>query len=333
MVAYVKRKRVDFLVCFVLLLLALAARCAHGAEWWEPWRGPVATLMAEAQMAQTEPPSILELPAIMERPKPAVQRAPGPSWQWPGYPDVAKLRTWSAQEYGWKPSTIAPLSDETLRIYHDNVQNTTRDPKAMKRYPGPRHPWPHAGCYMCLGIHLVSVHGLDRNLVYREVPVRSWGMLHDNVHNQPELSQVTENIYAPTPEDLIEHLLKLAGAGPGQTVYDLGSGDGRILVTAAGLGCRAIGYEIDPELVAAAKARAAKARVDIEVRQTDLFTADLSDADVIYVYLFPSPRLQAKLAEAPRDARIVSYLHPMGLPGEQEQQVWHLGHQLSVWIR
>jgi SAM-dependent methyltransferase len=188
---------------------------------------------------------------------------------------------------------------------------------------------------MCLGLHLVGTHGLDRNYVYQQVPWHRWGTLHDNVHNRTELPQAAapvENVYAPTPDDLVEPILTLAGVKAGQTVYDLGSGDGRVLVTAARLGCRAVGYEIDPELIAAARARAAAAHVDIEVRQADLFAADLSDADVIYVYLFPSPQLRAKLAEAPR-ARIVSYLHPTGLPGEHQHQVQHLGRQLPVWIR
>ena len=90
-------------------------------------------------------------------------------------------------------------------------------------------------------------------------------------------------------------MLKLAGVTKGDVVYDLGSGDGRIPIAAAGMGARAVGMEISPELVAQAVANAEKEGVAGRVRflQRDLFETDISEATVVTLYLLPA--LNAKL--------------------------------------
>lgn len=125
-------------------------------------------------------------------------------------------------------------------------------------------------------------------------------------------------IYVPTPQPVVEAMLKLAGVKKGDVLYDLGSGDGRIPVTAAKLyGIRATGIDIDPERIAEAKANVAKQGVGklVTIRQEDLFKADFRDASVVTLYLLPSlneklkPRL---LAELKPGTRIVSNTFDMG---------------------
>ena len=112
-------------------------------------------------------------------------------------------------------------------------------------------------------------------------------------------------------------MLKLAGVTKGDVVYDLGSGDGRIPIAAAGMGARAVGVEISPELVAQAVANAEKEGVAGRVRflQRDLFETDISEATVVTLYLLPA--LNAKLLpklnrELKPGTRVVSQSFDMG---------------------
>ncbi|HYF60758.1 MAG TPA: class I SAM-dependent methyltransferase [Burkholderiaceae bacterium] len=133
--------------------------------------------------------------------------------------------------------------------------------------------------------------------------------------------------YVPTPEPVALAMLKLAGVGPRDVVYDLGSGDGRIAILAARRhGARAVGVEIDPARVAEARRAAARARVDDRVRFVagDLFEQDLSPATVVTLYLLPRLNLRLRptlLALAP-GTRIVSHGFDMGdWPPERVQTV------------
>jgi cyclopropane fatty-acyl-phospholipid synthase-like methyltransferase len=125
-------------------------------------------------------------------------------------------------------------------------------------------------------------------------------------------------IYVPTPQPVVDAMLKLAKVGKGDVLYDLGSGDGRIPVTAAKVyGIRATGIDIDPERIAEAKANVAKQGVGklVTIRQEDLFQADISDASVVTLYLLDSlnEKLRPKLlAELKPGTRIVSHAFRMG---------------------
>jgi SAM-dependent methyltransferase len=119
--------------------------------------------------------------------------------------------------------------------------------------------------------------------------------------------------YVPTPENVVDSMLVLAGVGADDVVYDLGSGDGRIPIFAAReFGARGVGIEIKPDLVEEARKNARDAGVADRVtfRQGDLFEADLSDATVVTLYLLPDvnrelrPRLFEQLD--PGD-RVVSH--------------------------
>jgi SAM-dependent methyltransferase len=124
--------------------------------------------------------------------------------------------------------------------------------------------------------------------------------------------------YVPTPNEAVEVMLRLAGIGATDVVYDLGSGDGRIVIAAARqFGARGVGIELDPDLVKRARTNAARAGVEglVEFREADLFKTDLSPATVVTLFLSPSMnlRLESKLKRELRPgARIVAYRFPVG---------------------
>jgi len=142
--------------------------------------------------------------------------------------------------------------------------------------------------------------------------------------------------YVPTSNGVAEAMLKLAKTTSSDLVYDLGSGDGRIVIAAAkNFGARGVGIEIEPELIKDATKNAAKAGVSdsVSFRQEDLFKTDLSDATVVTLYLSNSInlRLRALLQRQLKPgARIVSHRFTMGdwMP-EAEQ---HLeGTSIYLW--
>ena len=116
--------------------------------------------------------------------------------------------------------------------------------------------------------------------------------------------------YIPTPRGIVRQMLLLAGLRRGETLFDLGAGDGRILVEAARkFGARAKGIEIDPERVRRIKERLLATGVDAEVIQADFMTVDLSSANVVAMYLSDSAnsRLAPKLKRELRGGtRVVS---------------------------
>ncbi|MBM4024290.1 MAG: methyltransferase domain-containing protein [Planctomycetes bacterium] len=119
-------------------------------------------------------------------------------------------------------------------------------------------------------------------------------------------------IYVPTPKAVVEKMLELAEVKPGDVVYDLGCGDGRIVVTAAKrYGVRAYGYDINPERVKESLENVRENGVEhlVSIDQEDIFTLDLSKANVITLYLLPSlnVKLMPQLAKCKPGTRIVSH--------------------------
>ena len=123
--------------------------------------------------------------------------------------------------------------------------------------------------------------------------------------------------YVATPRNIVRQMLTLTGLRRGETLFDLGAGDGRILIEAArGFGARAIGIEIDPQRVSRIKERLRSTGIIAEILQADLMNVNLSTADVVAMYL--SESVNAKVApklerELKAGARIVSLDYP--LPG------------------
>lgn len=130
-------------------------------------------------------------------------------------------------------------------------------------------------------------------------------------------------IFVPTPQEVVDVMLKLAKVTKDDVVYDLGSGDGRIPITAAKVyGARAVGIDIDPERIRDAnenmKTTAASDRTilsRVKFLNQDLFTTDISEATVVTLYLLPSlnlkllPKLNKELKAG---TRVVSHAFDMG---------------------
>jgi ribosomal protein L11 methylase PrmA len=119
-------------------------------------------------------------------------------------------------------------------------------------------------------------------------------------------------VYVGTAYDLISKMLQMANTKKSDWVYDLGCGDGRMLVLAAQkYGCRAVGYDIDPVRVEESIALAARNHVEklVKIIQADIFTVDLKDADVIPMYLLPemNRKLLPQLDKLKKGARIVTH--------------------------
>ncbi len=132
------------------------------------------------------------------------------------------------------------------------------------------------------------------------------------------LEKEPEVPYVPTHERIVAEMLKVAKVGKNDVLYDLGSGDGRIVITAAKkFGTRGIGVDIDPVRVKEARENAAKAGVADRVKflQQDLFETDIREATVVTLYLLPEINLRLRpklLSELKPGTRIVSHNYDMG---------------------
>src|SRR5262245_15177166 len=144
-------------------------------------------------------------------------------------------------------------------------------------------------------------------------------------------------IYLPTPHDAVMAMLKLANVGPGDIVYDLGSGDGRILIAAVkDFGAaRGVGIDIDPAMVREGTDNAERAKVADRVQflNQDLFETDLQPATVVTLYLLPwlnrklIPKLKAELKPG---SRIIAYRFDMG-DWKPDQTLMVNGQMIYFW--
>ncbi|MBI3935504.1 MAG: class I SAM-dependent methyltransferase [Betaproteobacteria bacterium] len=142
--------------------------------------------------------------------------------------------------------------------------------------------------------------------------------------------------YVPTPQVVVDEMLRIANVGPGDYVIDLGSGDGRIPVTAAQkFGARGLGVDLDPERVAEGEENARSAGVAERVRfvRRNLFETDIRPATVLTMYLLPSVNLKLRprlLAELKPGTRIVS--HDFDLGEWQPDRKAYLRKNVFLWI-
>jgi SAM-dependent methyltransferase len=143
--------------------------------------------------------------------------------------------------------------------------------------------------------------------------------------------------YVPSPNAVVDAMLKLADVKPGDVVYDLGCGDGRIVITAAkSYGATGVGVDINPERITEARANARAAAVEEKVKfeENDLFKADIARATVVTLYLLPSvnERLKPKLLkELKPGTRIVSHQFDMG-DWRPERRTEVGGRPVYLWI-
>ncbi|MBN1972175.1 MAG: class I SAM-dependent methyltransferase [Sedimentisphaerales bacterium] len=163
------------------------------------------------------------------------------------------------------------------------------------------------------------------------------------VQVQGDLKYIREpdKIYLPTPPEIVDKMLELAKVEKSDMVYDLGCGDGRIVIAAAKkYGCRAIGYDIDPERVKESRENVEKNNLSrlVKIDQKDIFTLDLSGADVITLYLLPelNVKLIPQLEKLKPGSRIIS--HDFDMEGVIPDQVitvkesnGYRGHKIYAW--
>jgi ubiquinone/menaquinone biosynthesis C-methylase UbiE len=145
-------------------------------------------------------------------------------------------------------------------------------------------------------------------------------------------------IFVPTPPEVVREMMKVAGVGKGDVIYDLGSGDGRIVIAAIkDFGAaRGTGIDIDPQRIKEATANAQQAGVSDRVKflNQDLFETNFSDATVISLYLLPSlnQKLKPKLfAELKPGTRIVSHAFDMGEDWKPEKTLSVEGRTIYFW--
>ena len=147
-------------------------------------------------------------------------------------------------------------------------------------------------------------------------------------------------IYVPTPEPVVDRMLELAAVKEDDVVYDLGCGDGRIVITAAQrYGVKAWGFDIDPVRVAEARENAKAAGVEdlVTIEQKDIFTLDLSPASVVTLYLLPelNVRLIPQLEQLKPGSRIVSHDFDMEGVTPEVHETLTLGprdpHEIFLW--
>ncbi|HUT91687.1 MAG TPA: methyltransferase domain-containing protein [Thermoguttaceae bacterium] len=141
---------------------------------------------------------------------------------------------------------------------------------------------------------------------------------------QPKEQREPDVVFVPTPQEVVEKMLELANVKKDDLLYDLGCGDGRIVVTAAKkYGCHAVGFDIDPKRIKESRENVAKNKVEhlAKIEQQDIFKLDLSKANVITLYLLPSlnVKLIPQLEKLKPGSRIVS--HDFKMEGVQPDKV------------
>ncbi len=152
--------------------------------------------------------------------------------------------------------------------------------------------------------------------------------------NEPEGSAAP---FVPTPMEAVHTMLEMARVGEDDVVYDLGSGDGRIPVTAAEeYGARAVGVELRADLIEQAWDRAREAGVEDRVRflRQDLYETDFSEATVVTLYLLPEANLRLRpilLEQLRPGARVVSHSFDMG-EWEADHWIWEEVRSLYLWV-
>lgn len=157
------------------------------------------------------------------------------------------------------------------------------------------------------------------------------GAQQDDVKRRPEVP------YVPTPQDVVNEMLKMANVTASDIVYDLGCGDGRIVITAAQkFGAHGTGIDINPDRIHDAEQNAKAAAVNGKVRfiESDLFQADIHEATVVTLYLLPSVNLRLKpklLSDLKPGTRIVSHSFSMG-EWQPDKTAEVNGRTLYLWV-
>jgi precorrin-6B methylase 2 len=153
---------------------------------------------------------------------------------------------------------------------------------------------------------------------------------------QPTVGQPGKNvIWVPTPDEVIAAMLDMAKVTPSDYLFDLGSGDGRIVIAAAKRGTRALGLEYNPDMVELSRQNAQKAGVSDKAsfKQADIFESDFSEATIVTMYLLPelNMKLRPKILEMKPGTRIVTHAFDME-DWEADQTAEVDGRTAYFWI-
>ncbi len=154
---------------------------------------------------------------------------------------------------------------------------------------------------------------------------------------QTVAQQQPDVVFVPTPQEVVDAMLKLANVHQGDVLYDLGCGDGRIPVSAAKeYGIRAVGIDIDPQRIQEANENARKAGVTqlVQFRRQDLFKANFKEASVVTLYLLPELNVKLRprlLAELKPGTRIVSHQFDMGTWKPDRKVELSAGRTIYLW--
>lgn len=144
--------------------------------------------------------------------------------------------------------------------------------------------------------------------------------------------------YEPSSEEVVRGMLEIAQVGQNDLVYDLGCGDGRIVIAAAQrAGARGVGVDLDPERIRESRENAQKAKVTDRVHffQQDLFQTAIGQATVVMLYLYPDVNLKLRpklFRELKPGTRVVSHSHDMGVWEPDHTMVASNGHRIHFWV-
>jgi outer membrane protein assembly factor BamB len=159
----------------------------------------------------------------------------------------------------------------------------------------------------------------------------------------PDPGKGTDAAFVPTPMDVVEKMIDAANLTRDDVVYDLGSGDGRIVLAASRIrGCKSVGFEIHPGLVAESRLQAKRQKLDdlVTIEEKDLFTVDLQPASVVMLYLGApnNAKLLPQLRKLKPGSRIVSHAHLLGDAGPKPDRTLKIvskddqvEHEVHVW--
>ena len=157
----------------------------------------------------------------------------------------------------------------------------------------------------------------------------------DKAGSEPK--RTPDVIFVPTPQAAVEKMLELAEVKKGDVVYDLGCGDGRIVVTAAKkFGAKGIGIDIDPQRIAESKENVRTNGVEklVTIKNADIFEEDFRDANVITLYLLPSlnVKLIPQFDKLKPGTRIVSYQFNMDGVKPKETYTGNGSYTIYKWV-
>lgn len=170
---------------------------------------------------------------------------------------------------------------------------------------------------VALGLGLTSAAMAQAQPAAKSAPAPAPAQPAPTPDYKPQVGQQGKDVvWVPSPQALVDRMLDMAKVGPSDFVIDLGSGDGRTVITAAKRGINALGIEYNPDMVALAQRNAAEAGVSDKAKfeKADLFESDFSKATVITMFLLPNInlRLRPKILDMKPGTRIVSNTFDMG---------------------